>query len=247
MDENYWKTLASQWIQSRSQQIEIPQARNVSGPPSPPQITGHFIPPADNLDVADMEIEEDEKEEETDNFWNWKSLNTHQQPQVSTEQNFSHHQIPPRLPNFNHHDQKNHYNKQLRTPEPPNITASLLHNVGDDEIKNNLLDLHNLVDMDMDSENEGGDDSNSNSASSGTMTAQKKKLLPHWIREGLEKMKREKEQESARTQEELRLKEEEAKRKKIMEEALQEIEREKIVKSKYVSYGLADCVLKLIN
>ncbi len=89
--------------------------------------------------------------------------------------------------------------------------------------------------MDMESDNEGDEDSNSNSASSGAMDAQKKKILPHWIREGLEKMKRDKEMEVVRQQEELKLKQEEASRKKLMEEALLEIEREKSIKSKYVS------------
>lgn len=226
MDEHYWKTLASQWIHSKSQQLEIP-TRNVP-------------PPADNLEIADMEIE-DEKEEEK--LWNWEHLN--QQPQVHdpTEQNFSQNQIP--LSHFTHNDQQNNFSKQLRIPEPPNINTLL---AADDEIKNSLLDHHNLIDMDMDSENEYGDDSNSNSASSGTMmTAQKKKLLPHWIREGLEKMKREKEQETARTQEELRLKEEEVERKRMMEEALQEIEREKVAKSKYVSLMRLSSCLCLIR
>lgn len=221
MDENYWKNLATQWIQSRSQQeqqqIELSHTNRII--PNASQNSG-FVPPADNLDVADMEIE-DVKDDEPEKLWNWTQTNF---PPTQTQFSHHHQYPPPQIAIINQNDKRPQLNKPIRAPDPPQISSFVPEDA-----------IHSLVDMDMDSDNDGGGD-DSNSASSGTMMeAQKRKLLPHWIREGLEKMKREKEQESQRSQEEQRIKEEEAKRKKMMEEALLEIEREKAAKSKYVS------------
>lgn len=218
MDENYWKNLAQSWIQSKQQtqqQIEIPAAPNINN--------------SDNHAIADMDIE-DIKEDEPEKLWNWQNSNFQiQQP---------HQQLPVvhNFPVVNHQPPSQSYNhfanKQipLIIPEAPIIKTSYVHS--DDGGSNNL------VDMDMaDSENE---DDDSNSTSSGMMDARKRKMLPIWIREGLEKMKREKEMEIQRQQEEIKLKEEEAKRKKLMEEALLELEREKTVKSKYVSISFIE-------
>lgn len=215
MDENYWKNLAQSWIQSKQQhtqqqpQIEIP---------APPDIGSYEVNSEDNHALADMEIEE-AKEEEPEKLWNWQNSNFQiQQP---------HQHLPAvhNLPNV-HHLMAKHIPPVI--PEPPIINTSFSHS--DDGASNNLVDMEMA-----DSDNE--DDSNSNSTSSGMMDAQKRKMLPHWIREGLEKMKREKEFEIQRQQEELKLKEEEANRKKLMEEALLELEREKAVKSKYVRFN----------
>lgn len=218
MDENYWKSLASAWIQSRSQQQQI---NEVNSHLSQLQQSIENNEAAADIAVVDMEIE-DVKDEDEGNFWNYKNTNLHQQ-----QQHPNHHHLQPQInTNFHQNDYERNFSKPIKAPEPPII--SNIQNLNDGASLN-------LVDMDMDSDNEAGDDSNSNSASSGTMIeAHKKKLLPHWIREGLEKMKREKEQETARHEEELRLKEEEAQRKKMMEEALLEIEKEKASKSKYV-------------
>lgn len=171
-----------------------------------------------------MEIEEDEPEK----LWDWQNSNSnfqiHQQkPPHQHNMNKVHHPTPQSY----HHFADKGFNKQLpQVPEPPMIETSY---------ESHHDASSSLVDMDM---GDSGDDSNSNSnsASSGMMDAQKRKMLPHWIREGLEKIKREKQMEITRQQEELRLKNEEATRKKIMEEALLEIEREKTAKSKYVIF-----------
>jgi hypothetical protein len=214
MDENYWKNLATQWIrsqqQAQQQQIEIPQNHQFINKhqPSPP---ASLAPIADNHDVADMEIE-DVKEEEQEKLWNF------------------HHQLPPphQLPQVPIIlEQRKIFHNSLIVPEPPIINT--FFSSEDDGAS------HKLVDMDMESDNENDALEDSNSASSGAMAeAQKKKMLPHWLRDGIEKMKREKEQEIARQEEEQRIKEEAEQRKKLMEEALKEIESENVVKSKYV-------------
>lgn len=215
MDENYWKNLAQSWIQSKQQTQQHPQIEI----PAPPDIGPYESHSEDNHALADMEIEEI-KEEEPQKLWNWQNSNFHiQQP---------HQQHLPVVHNFPNVQPLIQKHIPPVIPEPPIInTTSYVHS--DDGASNNL------VDMEMANSDEEEEDSNSNSTSSGMMDAQKRnKMLPHWIREGLEKMKREKELEIQRQEEEQKLKEEEAIRKKLMEEALQELEREKAVKSKYV-------------
>lgn len=68
-----------------------------------------------------------------------------------------------------------------------------------------------------------------------TLDAAKRKTLPAWIREGLEKMEREKQREEERIKmEELRQQREEERR-KFEEEALNELESTKGLRSKFVS------------
>lgn len=217
MDENYWKNLAQSWIQSKQQT----QQQNPIDIPPPPDINSYEPPSEDNHALADMEIEE-VKEEEPAKLWNWQNSNfqIQQPPQLP-----QHLPVMHNFPNIHHHQLITKHMPPI-IPEPPIINTSFVHS--DDGASNNLVDMEMA-----DSDNEG-DDSNSNSTSSGMMDAQKRKMLPHWIREGLEKMKREKELEIQRQQEEQKLKEQEANRKKLMEEALLEIEREKAAKSKYV-------------
>lgn len=229
MDENYWKAVAESWIKSR-QQNEIPQAPNIS-------FDDHFHArpiASDNLIVADMELEDDVKEEPVHTAhpaaWNNSHQNHfpaviqnlhQQQHQDLSSSHFSKHQ---------HHGHRKTFSGSdiLLAPPAPNITFT------EDQLKKfSEEQLHSIIDMEMDDSD--NDDSNSNSASSSMADHHKKKTLPIWIREGLEKMKREKEQESSRFQEELKRKEEEERRKEMMEEALKEIEREKLSKSKYVS------------
>jgi hypothetical protein len=224
MDENYWKNLAQSWIQSKQHTQQQPQIEI----PAPPDI-GSYETLEDNHALADMEIDEI-KEEEPEKLWNWQNSNFHiQQP---------HQQHLPVMHNFPNVQMVHKPHVIPVIPEPPMIN-NYVHS--DDGASNNLVDMEMA-----DSDNEG-DDSNSNSTSSGMMDAQKRKLLPHWIREGLEKMKREKELEIQRQEEELKLKEEEAVRKKLMEEALLELEQEKAVKSKYVRIYTIFYFAKLIK
>lgn len=228
MDENYWKEVAANWIQLQQRnsvhhpqtQIEIPNV------PEAPKITNfnyqqnHITKHHDNLAVADMDIEDVKDEEEpVQQSWNnlsvpWQNSNIQQQSQLHPIQHTSNN--PSRFSKQEIKKSSIPQQHQLVIPDPPIIEEQL-----------------NSIDMDMDDSD--NDDSNSNSASSaGMMDMKKRKVLPIWIREGLEKMKREKELENARLQEELKLKEDEENRKILMEEALKEIESEKISKSKYV-------------
>jgi hypothetical protein len=233
MDEKYWQELAKSWIQNRqttSQQIENPQI------PNPPKISFRN-PQNDDNSAIDMDIEEDVKEEQP--AWNtqvYQNSNIQQQPQQQQQQqNAVQTPDPPKniLPNrhqhkheprktFSSHHHHHHQQQRLpaKVPDPPVITP-IRHNIVEEQ----------LSDMDM-------DESDDNSNSSGNIDARKKKTLPIWIREGLEKMKREKEMESAREQEEQKAKIDEENRKKLMEEALKEIEQEKLRKSKYVSLNI---------
>ena len=80
--------------------------------------------------------------------------------------------------------------------------------------------------------------SDENDDSVPSIEAQKRKKLPVWIREGLERMEREKKHEAIRIKKEQEMQEDEEIRKKIMEDALRELEREKqnIIKSKFVRF-----------
>lgn len=235
MDENYWKQLAQDWIRKQSQTSEdlLPKDLQI---PEAPKISFTDNTNYDNLAVADMDIE-DVKEEPTQELWNSIQQlptfsNIQQTPfiQVSAIQQF-----PASSNRFQKNQdapRKSHFTPQqpLIIPDPPTI--------------NNIEDQINTIDMDMDDSD--NDDSNSNSASSvSMMDIQKRKKLPIWIREGLEKMKREKELEEARIREEHKRKEDEENRKKLMEEALKEIEKEKVSKSKYVSIKIDFMVCRL--
>lgn len=68
-----------------------------------------------------------------------------------------------------------------------------------------------------------------------TLDAAKRKTLPAWIREGLEKMEREKQKEEERIKMEEQRKKLAEERRKIEEETLQELESTKGLRSKFVS------------
>lgn len=225
MNEEYWKQLAENWIKNRTsiqqQQNETFQLAN-----SPKNNTNIHNPHNDDNSVTDMDIE-DVKEEQQPMF-NWSNPNLqpqlqqhpvimNNQPQTFLPNRFQKQEIKPFIPNL--------HQLPINIPEPPLIT------IPQHKYNNIEEQLHQQIDME-ESDNENDNDSNS----SGNIDAQKKKTLPIWIREGLEKMRREKELENARIQEEIKAKEDEENRKKLMEEALKEIEQEKLRKSKYVCF-----------
>jgi hypothetical protein len=229
MDENYWKQLAQDWIRKQSQTTEdlLPKELQI---PEAPKISFTDNTNYDNLAVADMDIEDVKEEPVWNNslqqipttaidFSNIQQTTFIQVPAIASQ--FSVSSSSSRFQKNQDAPRKSHFNPQqpLIIPDPPSM--------------NNIEDQINTIDMDMDDSD--NDDSNSNSASSvGMMDIQKRKKLPIWIREGLEKMKREKELEELRLREEQKRKEDEENRKKLMEEALKEIEKEKVSKSKYV-------------
>lgn len=236
MDENYWKQLAQDWIRKQSQTSEELLPKNLQIP-EPPQISFSNNTNYDNLAVADMDIE-DVKEELAQDIWN--SV----QQQTTTTIPFSNIQSTPfiQVPVIQQFPaSSSRFQKQQDTPRKSHFTPQQPLIIPDPPSINNIEDQINTIDMDMDDSD--NDDSNSNSASSvGMMDIQKRKKLPIWIREGLEKMKREKELEEARIREEQKRKVDEDNRKKLMEEALKEIEKEKVSKSKYVR-----CAVQLLR
>lgn len=229
MDENYWKQLALDWIerQKKNEQNEI--SANI---PEAPKISFSQNDNIryDNLGVADMEIEDVKDEQPVVNSQIWNNFNNQHPAAFSNIQSHQYVHLPAQQ-QFPSHTSR--FEKHNNDPPRKNFTPLIIPEA---PIINTVEDQINTIDMDLnDSDNE--EDSNSNSASSvNMMDIQKRnKKLPAWIREGIEKMKREKELEEARIQEELKRKEDEENRKKLMEEALKEIEREKVSKSKYVS------------
>ena len=216
---DYWLNLAAQWIQSKSQtqmsfpnypfsQMAIPSIPQV---PAPPRISNHNDATAnDNLVEADMEIE-DEKDE----IGNWQN---EQQQQLLAA---------PRFPAAGK-PQKS-YESRFSTIQIPH--APIISGQTSESSRSSFQGADsNHVDMVLDSDHENEDESNS-----AIIEAQRRKKLPLWIREGLEKMEREKKQEQMRLVREKEMAKSEESRKKIMEEALKEIEQEKkFSKSKYV-------------
>jgi Arginine/serine-rich protein PNISR len=108
--------------------------------------------------------------------------------------------------------QRNDY-VPIKIPNPPIINAAQM-----------IEEQSNLVDMEIESEEDGVIYS---------VESQKKKQLPVWLRDGLEKIKREKLIKDLKYQEKEKLKEDEERRKQMMAEALKELEQEK--KCKYVN------------
>lgn len=222
-DPSYWLTLAAQWIQSKSQtQMNFPNYPFSQQPnaPEPPRIS--FIhndaTANDNLVEADMEIE-DVKEELTQIWSDWQSEtknpeNIQQQisiPQTNQQPRF------PAAATVKHRTESRFTSVQI--PNAPIISGQTSESSRDDS---------NHVDMVLDSDDE--DETNS-----AIMEAQKRKKLPLWIREGLERIEREKKQEILRIEREEEMQKDAEIRKKIMEEAIKELEREKkFSKSKYV-------------
>jgi len=236
MDENYWKQLAQDWIRKQSQTSEelLPKDLQI---PEPPQISFSNNTNYDNLAVADMEIE-DVKEESAQDIWNSVQQHTTTTIPFSNIQQTPFIQVPA-IQQFP--ASSNRFQKQQDAPRKSHFTPQQPLIIPDPPSINNIEDQINTIDMDMDDSD--NDDSNSNSASSvGMMDIQKRKKLPIWIREGLEKMKREKELEEVRIREEQKRKMDEDNRKKLMEEALKEIEKEKVSKSKYVR-----CAVQLVR
>lgn len=232
-DANYWLSLAAQWIQSKSQtQMSFPNypfsTNSIPQAPEPPRISStHDATANDNLVEADMDIEDvKEDEQEPCQIWaNWQQISNNEQPNIKQ-------QSLPVVSN-NHAasptPQKFLSTKHQQSNRNESFGKSRFVQIPSAPIIGQISESSQSVDMILDSE----DDDNSSSMS--TMEAQKRKKLPVWIREGLERIEREKKQEIMRIEKEKELKEDEAHRKKIMEEALKELESEKITKSKYVS------------
>lgn len=221
LDTTYWFNLAEQWIQSKSQtQLNFPnypfQSQTIPVAPSPPRISHNDATVNDNLVEADMDIEDVKEEEPTQVWANWQQENNDSQTAHNIQQ-----QPLPVVPS-NHGSQKflpsKNHSKKIES-EPLDIPCAPF--IGQ------ISESSQSVDMVLDSDEEDN--------SSAIMEAQKRKKLPLWIREGLERIEREKKLEEIRQRKEKVQQEDEENRKRIMEEALKELEREKITKSKYVS------------
>lgn len=223
---DYWLQVAAQWIQSKTQtpMMSFPNYpfSQYTQVPQPPRISMNDATVNDNLVEADMDIEDaKEEEEEPAQIWaNWQS--NHPTPNVK--------QLPPWLPptlpptnkspvhQYKQHSQAPQSNRVTRFVPIPSAPI-----IGDQSGEHSQS-----VDMMLDSDDQDED------TSSAILEAQKRKKLPVWIREGLERIEREKKQEELRMQKEQELLKDEEIRKKLMEEALKELEREKLSKSKYV-------------
>lgn len=227
-DAEYWLAVAAQWIQSKSQaQMNFPfQSPFPQNIPEAPQISNIDATTRDNLVEADMDIDEDVKEEEQEEpaqIWtNWQVNNEPKQPESIKEPNNQHPTIhiisntqivKPSTKKRNNRFSGHRNSRFAQCPVPPIIGE--------------ITESTHSEDMVLDSD----DDEH---ISPSMMEAQKRKKLPVWIREGLERIEREKKLEEQRLQREKEHQDEEENRKKIMEEALKELEREKISKSKYV-------------
>lgn len=228
-DPNYWINRAAAWIQNKSAEspmffpanfpMGFPQA------PEPPRISNHDATINDNHTEADMELDDDVKDEEpvTENWVNWQAsqapssipntvlLQTPPAQLITSNQPSE--KLSAELKSINNRSEP-YTSRFSRAPSAPGI--------------NQTHETSQSVDMVID-DSEEEDDSNS-----AIMEAQKRKKLPVWIREGLERLEREKKQEAMRLQREKEIQEEEKNRKKVMEEALKELERENVAKSKYV-------------
>lgn len=229
-DANYWLSLAAQWIQSKSQtQLNFPnypfspafpqEIHLIPQAPEPPKISGNDATINDNLVEADMDIEDDVREDDRPpQNWaapNWQSGNEKvaEAPVVTNNHAAATKHPPVKLPS----NRSDSFSSSRFTHAPcaPIISESSHQSVP--------------VDMVLDSD-EAEDDNNSSTQ----MEAQRRKKLPVWIREGLERIEREKKLEVQRLQREKEVKKDAENRKRIMEEALKELEREKLIRSKYV-------------
>lgn len=239
LDAEYWLSLAAQWIQSKSQtQMSFPTnfPNNFNSHitiPEPPRISTIDATANDNLVEADMEIDEEVKDEEPADWQANTNTKTETQNQSNQhQQEVKERSSPVVQPHRNIH-QSNRNNHKNFTNKKPRKTFTQIPNapiIGSVSEAARAESNSQSVDMVLDSDAEENDNSPS------VLEAQKrKKLLPIWIREGLERIEREKRQEALRIQKE---KEDEvltASRKKMMEEALKELERENLAKSKFVS------------
>ncbi|CAO1385514.1 unnamed protein product [Diamesa tonsa] len=220
-----WKAIAEEWIKNKQQQENsfLPQA------PDPPQISHmkhnsqqhqhmhHHHQNHPELGEADMELEDNETPQ-TNNFQsfdnsNWKNFNT--------------------APNWNNNSANSNpswfTSPPIIQPPPPDISQNFIRpSLNTYHISNQsnspIIQTQHQQQIDM----VIAEDSDPETSTTETMDAHKRKLLPAWIREGLEKMEKEKQtkQEKERELEEI---EKEAELSKIKyEEVLREIEREKL-------------------
>lgn len=200
--------------------------------PEPPKITRDDLVTNDNLGEADMELDDDmAKDDEPAQIWtnNWPQPANLQQ-ELPTKPSL----VIQRKPHAPQHQSRFSSEK---------TTSRFIHRVSDrssqvqpvvaQKQQQPVVSQPEPVDMVLDSDEEEGD------GSSMMTEAQKRKKLPPWIREGLERIEREKKQETLRIQKEIEFQKDEENRKKMMEEALKELEREKTIKSKYVSWHRA--------
>lgn len=223
LDTSYWFNLAEQWIQSKSQtQLTFPNypfsSHTIPAAPSPPSISQNDATVNDNLVEADMDIEDVKEEEPTQVWANWQQGNNDSQTTLNIQQ-----QPPPVVPS-NQSSQKFLPNKSHSNKIDPKLVQ-----IPSAPIIGQISESSQSVDMVLDSDDEDN--------SSAIMEAQKRKKLPLWIREGLERIEKEKKLEEMRQQKEKVQQEDVEKRKRMLDEALKELERDKITKSKYVSYA----------
>ena len=226
-DADYWLAVAAQWIQSKSQTqmnfpFHSPFSQLPQNVPEAPKISTIDATINDNLVEADMDIEEDVKEEEAPpQIWaNWQ--NSEPQPTIQTS-----HQPRPAVRNTfvpKHHPAKRQNNRAEPFNSLKNVQVPVAPMIGQ------LTESSFSEDMVLDSDEDDNDN-----ISASVLEAQKRKKLPVWIREGLERIEREKKLEEQRLLKEKEDQQNEENRKKLMEEALKELEREKVSKSKYVS------------
>lgn len=234
-DTNYWLSLAAQWIQSKSQtQLNFPnypfsQAMiSIPSAPLPPRISNHDATVNDNLVEADMDLEDEPKDELSQIWSDWKnetrppSENIQQQQQLPiVHSNNQTPRFPAAAAKHHNHTRTESRFTNVQIPSAPIIS-------GESTRSSHHGDSNHHVDMLLDSEEE--DETNS-----AIMEAQKRKKLPLWIREGLERLERVKAQQALRDEREREIQQDEENRKKIMDEAIKELEREKkFSKSKYV-------------
>lgn len=211
-----WAHIAAKWIAQHKHQQQIPEA------PAPPSFHNEDAFNENHVS-CDMEIEDVAENHTTflhtqDKQQNNQDTTWHQNQQhfpfvQQQEQRFI--RLASVTSQSNHHSHHSSPNSLPVAPEPP------------------AFHPQSAIDMVLD-DSDGGEDSNATTTHNSTtvIDAQKRKTLPSWIREGLEKMERLKKQEEDRILREKEILEEEEKRKQLMTEALIELEHEK---SKYVS------------
>lgn len=208
-DANYWLALASQWIQNA--QVNFPTNFPQQNPQYSAQsnVLNNDATSNDNCIETDMEIEDEEPVNQ--NFSSWQ---TNSEPAVVHKLPSTIYSIAPSSPESKITSTGISYPKFVKIPIAPVISQISTETSND------------AGDMVLDSDE---DDSPSSAE------AQKRKKLPLWIREGLERMERTKKQEALRLQKEKEVQKEEENRKRILQDALMELENEKLSRSKYVS------------
>lgn len=229
-EAEYWLAVAAQWIQSKTQtQMNFPNYPFSQLPqqiPAAPRISSNDLTVNDNLVEADMDIEDEPKEEEEEQTQIWANWKTNEQQTLPNAQK------APTQPERNPSPQKH-----LGTKNQSNRADSFNHSSRFIQIPNAPI-IGQITESSFSEDTDMVLDSDEDETSSSVMEAQKRKKLPVWIREGLERIEREKKLEELRIKKEKELQQAVENRKKMMEEALKELEHEKIVKSKYVRLKL---------